>query len=45
MPLARTYDKGKGVIVSTVKDAYLDRLAKWSDIQEYLELLYETTLG
>ena len=42
MPLARTYDASLGKVVTTVHDAYLDRLSKWSDIQEYLPFLHET---
>ncbi len=41
MPLARTYDTSRGAIVSSLHDAYLDRLAKRSDVQEYLPFLYE----
>jgi len=40
MPLARTFDGTR--IVSTLRDGYLDRLSKWSDIQEYLPFLHET---
>jgi len=42
MALARTWDKTSGKVVSTVYDAYLDRLSKPSDIQEYLPFFYET---
>jgi cephalosporin hydroxylase len=41
MPLARTYDQARHAVVSTVRDGYLDRLAHWSDIQEYLPFLHE----
>lgn len=41
MPLARTYDPHRGVIATTLYEAYLDRLSKWSDIQEYLPFFYE----
>jgi predicted O-methyltransferase YrrM len=41
MPLARTFDPASGRIVTTLRDAYLDRLSRWSDIQEYLPFLYE----
>ena len=41
MPLARTFDVSRGKIVTTVHDAYRDRLSRWSDIQEYLPFLYE----
>ena len=41
MPLLRAYDPGRGKVVVTLKDAYLDRLARWSDIQEYLPFLHE----
>lgn len=40
MPLARTFNGMK--VVSTLHDGYLDRLSKWSDIQEYLPFLHET---
>ena len=39
MPLAWTYRKDLGRVVTTVHQGYLDRLSKWSDIQEYLPLL------
>ena len=42
MPLARTYDASIGKVVTTVHDAYLDRLSRWSDIREYLPFLHET---
>lgn len=42
MPVARTYDKAQGAVVTTLHDGYLDRLSKWSDIQEYLPFLHET---
>jgi cephalosporin hydroxylase len=42
MPLARTYDAGRGKIVTTARDGYLDRLSRWSDIQEYLPFLHDT---
>ena len=42
MPLARTYDAAQGKIVTTLHDAYLDRLSRWSDIQESLPFLHET---
>ena len=42
MPIARTYDATLGRIVTTVHDAYLDRLSKWSDVQEYLPFLHKT---
>ena len=41
MPLARTYDASRGKIVTTLHDGYLDRLSRWSDIQEYLPFLHE----
>lgn len=41
MPLARTYDPARGRIVVTLHAAYLDRLSRWSDIQEYLPFLHE----
>jgi cephalosporin hydroxylase len=42
MPLARTYDSSRGKIVTTVHDGYLDRVSRWSDIQEYLPLFRQT---
>jgi len=42
MPLARTYDASIGKVVTTVHDAFADRLSRWSDIQEYLPFLHET---
>ena len=42
MPLARTFDVTQGRIVSTAFDGYMDRLSKWSDIQDDLPFLYET---
>lgn len=42
MPLARTWDPERRAIVSTARDGYMDRLSRWSDIQEYLPFLYET---
>lgn len=41
MPLARTFDAARGAVVSTLRDAYMDRLSRWSDIQEYLPFLHE----
>lgn len=41
MPLARTFDAASGKVVTTIRDAYLDRLSRWSDIQEYLPFLHE----
>ena len=41
MPLARTFDAGSGKVVTTLHDALVDRLAKPSDIREYLPFLYE----
>ena len=40
MPLARTFDGAN--VATTLHDAYLDRLSKWSDIQESLPFLHET---
>jgi predicted O-methyltransferase YrrM len=42
MPLARTFDPARRAVVSTVRDGYLDRCSRWSDIREYLPFLYET---
>ena len=40
MPLARNFNGTR--VVTTVMDGFLDRLSKWSDIQEYMPFLYET---
>lgn len=40
MPLRRIYDKARNAVTSSVQDGYRDRLARWSDIQEYLPFLY-----
>ena len=40
MPLARTFNGRQ--VVTTLQEGYLDRLSKWSDIQEYLPFLHET---
>ena len=40
MALARRFDMEKSRIITTIKDAYLDRASRWSDIQEYLPFLY-----
>ena len=40
MPLARVWDGTK--VATRVHDGYLDRLSRWSDIKEYLPLLYGT---
>jgi predicted O-methyltransferase YrrM len=40
MPVARTWNGTR--VVTTLHDSYLDRLGRWSDIQEYLPFLYET---
>ena len=42
MPLARTFDAAAGRVTSTLHDGYLDRLSRWSDIQEYLPFLHAT---
>lgn len=42
MPLARTFSAEKNRIVTTVRDGYLDRCSRWSDIREYLPFLHET---
>ena len=42
MPVARTYDKTRNAVITTIGDAYLDRLSRWSDIQEYMPFLHET---
>jgi len=40
MPLLRAYDAAAGQVTVTLRSAYLDRLARWSDIQEYMPFLY-----
>ena len=40
MPLARTFDPATGTVSTSLYQAYLDRLTRWSDIVEYLPLLY-----
>ena len=40
MPLARVWNGTK--VATRVYDGYLDRLSRWSDIQEYMPFLYET---
>jgi predicted O-methyltransferase YrrM len=45
MPLARTYDPAAGRVVTTLRDAYLDRLATPGDIREYLPYLYGQVAG
>ena len=42
MPLARTFDPVRRVVVSTAYDGYVDRCSRWSDIQEYLPFLHAT---
>jgi len=41
MPLLRTYDATQGKVIVTLRSGYLDRLSRWSDIQEYLPFLHE----
>lgn len=41
MPLLRTWDEATGKITVSLSSAYLDRLSRWSDIQEYLPFLRE----
>lgn len=41
MPLLRTFDPSAGKITVTLHSAYLDRLSRWSDIQEYMPFLYD----
>jgi cephalosporin hydroxylase len=41
MPVARTFRENLGKPVTTVYQGYLDRLSRWSDIWEYLPLLYD----
>ena len=42
MPLARTYDTASGKVATSLRDGYLDRLSRASDIREYLPFLYQT---
>ena len=42
MPVTRTYGKPPDTVIATLHDAYMDRLFRWSDIQEYLPFLYDT---
>lgn len=42
MALRRTYDLALDATTSTLHDGYMDRLGKWSDIQEYLPFLFDT---
>jgi predicted O-methyltransferase YrrM len=41
MPLARTYDQARRAITVTLEAGYRDRLARDSDIQEYMPFLRE----
>ena len=41
MPLLRTYDAARREVGTSLHSAYLDRLSRWSDIREYLPLLYD----
>ena len=41
MPIARTYDATRDRVITTLHDGFLDRLSKWSDIQEYMPLLHK----
>ena len=41
MPLLRTYDAARREVGTSLHSAYLDRLSRWSDIREYLSLLYD----
>ena len=45
MPLARTYEASRRSVVTTLQDAFADRLARWSDIQEYLPFLHREAVG
>jgi predicted O-methyltransferase YrrM len=40
MPLARTYQPERRAVISTLADAYRDRLSRPSDIREYMPFLY-----
>lgn len=40
MPLLRTFDAARGQVTVSLHSGYLDRLARWSDIQEYMPFLY-----
>ena len=41
MPLARTFDASRRAVVTTLQDALDDRLARPSDIREYMPFLHE----
>ena len=41
MPLARTFDSASKRVVTTLHQAYLDRVSRWSDIQEHMPCLRE----
>jgi len=41
VPLLRTYDAATGKVTVTLRSGYLDRLSRWSDIQEYMPFLHE----
>jgi cephalosporin hydroxylase len=45
MPLARTFDKSRRAVVTTLDDAYRDRLGRPSDIREYLPFLHREAVG
>ncbi len=45
MPLRRAYDPARGKVVTTIGDIYADRLARWSDIREYMPYLREQARG
>ena len=42
MPLLKVYDASWGKVFVSMQSAFEDRLSKWSDVQEYLPLLYDT---
>ena len=41
MALARTYEPARRAVVTTLQDAYRDRLSRPSDIREYLPFLHQ----
>jgi len=45
MALARTYEATRRAVVTTLDDAYRDRLSKSSDIREYLPFLHREAAG
>src|SRR5580704_726120 len=42
MPIARIFDVTSGRVITTLRDGFVDRLSRDSDIKEYLPFLFET---